>query len=124
MDTSFSGISCRDTIVTSRHHNLLADNDLSPLEKEKKKKQFRWKYIMIDRETINSKPWVNGEGIIVLTIGLDFVQMPSRFNIMRPSFGYVYTSKIVPGGGLASFCMSGFHVLIYKGSIWDNSFYV
>lgn len=72
---------------------------------------------MIDRETINSKPWVNGEGIIVLTIGLDFVQMPSRFNIMRPSFGYVYTSKIVPGGGLASFCMFGFHVLIYKGSI-------
>lgn len=40
MDTSFSGISCRDTIVTSRHHNLLADNDLSPLEKEKKKNNF------------------------------------------------------------------------------------
>lgn len=73
MDTSFSGISCRDTIVTSRHHNLLVDNDLSPLKKKmKKEKQFRWKYIMIDRKNhklVNSSAWVvNGEGIIVLSI--------------------------------------------------------
>lgn len=129
MDTSFSGISCRDTIVTSRHHNLLVDNDLSPLKKKRKKKNnfaenISWSIV----KTINS--WILRHGLLMAKgssfcpSDLDFMQVPSRFNIMRPSFGYVYTSKIVPGGGLASFCMPGFHVLIYKGSIWDSSFYV